>query len=335
VAIISSEASMQSPDDWQIPPQFQPDPNAFSYDLDRALDAVVSLRSRVPADAFTAETLGIERAGQGVAIRADGLIVTIGYLITEAEEVWLTTNRGRVVQGDVVAYDYASGFGLVQALAPLGVPELPLGGSSRLAPDSPAVVGGAGGRSHSLTTQIVARQEFAGYWEYLIDEAIFTTPAHPNWGGTALIGPRGDLVGIGSLQLQHQASGEGVVPLNMSVPIDLLKPILDDLLTLGRVNLPPRPWLGLYATELEGTGVMIIGLAGDAPAQRAGLRAGDIVHRVAGGKITSLADFYRAIWTLGPAGVDVPLSLEREGDLFDVSITSADRDRFIKPVRLH
>jgi S1-C subfamily serine protease len=326
---------MQSPDDWQIPLQFQPDPSAYSYDLDRALEAVVSLRARVPETAFTAETLGVDRAGQGVVIRGDGLIVTIGYLITEAEEVWLTTNAGRVVQGHVLAYDYGTGFGLVQALAPLNVKELPLGGSGRLTADTPVVVGGAGGRSHSLASRVVARQEFAGYWEYLLDEAIFTVPAHPNWGGTALIGPKGDLVGIGSLQLQHQAPGEQVVPLNMSVPIDLLKPILDDLLTLGRVNLPPRPWLGLYATELEGAGVMIIGLAGDAPAQRAGLRAGDIVHGVAGSSVTSLADFYRAIWALGPAGVDIPLSLEREGDRFDVSITSADRDRFIKPVRLH
>jgi S1-C subfamily serine protease len=326
---------MHSPDEWQIPPRFQPDPSALSYNLADALNAIVSLRARVPADAFTAQTLGTERAGQGVVIRDDGLVVTIGYLITEANEVWLTTNEGRAVQGHVLAYDYTSGFGLVQAFAPLGVPTLAFGDSRRLAPGDAVVVGGCGGLSHSLAGQVVARQEFAGYWEYLIDDAIFTAPAHPNWGGAALIGPRGDLVGIGSLQLQHQTPGRQVVPLNMSVPIDLLKPILDDLLTLGRVNQPPRPWLGLYATEVEGAGVMVIGLAGDAPAQRAGLRAGDVVHAVAGETVTSLADFYRAIWALGPAGGDVPLSLEREGDMFDVSITSADRDRFIRPIRLH
>ena len=179
---------MQSPDEWQIPPKFQPDPSALAYDLGSALGAVVSLRARVPADAFTAETLGMERAGQGVVIRADGLIVTIGYLITEAEEVWLKTNTGRTVQGHALAYDYESGFGLVQALAPLGGPILALGDSRRLAPGDPVVVGGSGGRSHSLAAQVVSRQEFAGYWEYLIDDAIFTAPAHPNWGGTALIG---------------------------------------------------------------------------------------------------------------------------------------------------
>jgi len=326
---------MESPDEWRIPPRFQPDPSTLSFDLDRTLDAVVGLRARIPADAFTAETLGTERAGHGIVIRDDGLVVTIGYLITEAEEIWLTTSEGRVVQAHAVAYDYASGFGLVQAVTSLGVSVLGLGDSRRLTPGDPVVVGAAGGRSHSLAAQIVARQEFAGYWEYLIDDALFTMPAHPNWGGTALIGPRGDLVGVGSLQLQHQTAGGRVVPLNMSVPIDLLKPLLDDILTLGRVNQPPRPWLGLYAAETEGTGVMIIGLAGDAPARRAGLRAGDVVHAVAGGAVASLADFYRAIWSLGHAGVDVPLTLEREGDMFDVSIRSADRDRFIRPSRLH
>lgn len=325
---------MQSPDEWEIPPEFQPDPRTLNYDLGAALAAVVSLRTRVPDDAFTAETLGTERAGQGVVIRDDGLVLTIGYLIAEAEEVWLTTNKGRVVQAHVLAYDYESGFGLVQALEPLGVPVLALGDSRRLSSGDPVVVAGSGGQHHAVSAQVVACQEFAGYWEYLIDSAIFTAPAHPNWGGTALIGPRGDLVGIGSLQLQHQASGGTVVPLNMSVPIDILKPILDDLLTLGRVKTQPRPWLGFYVAETEDDQITVIGLAGDAPAQRAGLRAGDQVHAVAGQVVTSLAEFYRAIWALGSAGVDVPLTLEREGDMFDVTLRSADRGRFMKTPRL-
>lgn len=325
---------MQSPDEWEIPPEFQPDPDALDYDLQRALESVVSLRARVADDAFTAEALGTDRAGQGVVIRSDGLVLTIGYLIAEAEEVWLTTGKGRTVEAHVIAYDYDSGFGLVQALGTLGAPALPLGDSHRLVPGDQVVMGGSGGRSHSLSAQVVACQEFAGYWEYMIDNAIFTVPAHPNWGGAAIIGPRGDLMGIGSLQLQHQASGGAVVPLNMSVPIDLLKPILDDLLTQGRVGRPAKPWLGFYASETQQDQITIIGLAGDAPAQRAGLRAGDNVHAVAGKAVTSLAEFYRAIWALGPAGVDVPLTVDREGDVFDVTITSADRARFMKSPRL-
>lgn len=326
---------MQWSDDWQIPPEFQPDPKVLAYDLKAALSSVVALRATVSDDAFTAETLGTERFGQGVVIRGDGLVLTIGYLITEAQEVWLTAQDGRVVPGHALAYDYGSGFGLVQALGTLDLPAMGLGDSRRVAPGDRVVVGGAGGRSRSLAAQVVARQEFAGYWEYLLEDAIFTAPAHPHWGGTALIGPKGDLLGIGSLQLQHQAAGGRIVPLNMMVPIDLLKPILDDLLTRGRVNKPSRPWLGLFAREDEGDRVVLVGLAGDGPARKAGLRADDVVHAVAGEAVTSLASFYRAIWGLGEAGVDVPLTVEREGDRFDLSITSADRDRFLRPSRLH
>jgi S1-C subfamily serine protease len=326
---------MPSPDEWRIPPEFQPDPGRLPYDLSAALGSIVALRARVPEDAYTAETLGTDRAGQGVVIRADGLVLTIGYLIMEAEEIWLTTWEGLSVPAHAIAYDYASGFGVVQALSPLNLPVLSLGDSRRAVPQQEVVVGGAGGRARSLTARIVAKQEFAGYWEYLLDEAIFTAPAHPNWGGTALIGPRGDLLGIGSLQLQHQAAGGRIVPLNMMVPIDLLKPILDDLLTHGQVSSPPRPWLGLYAHEDEDDRVIIIGLAGDGPARRAGLRAGDVIHAVASRPVPTLAGFYRTIWSLGQAGVDVPLTIEREGDRFDLTVTSADRTRFLKAARLH
>lgn len=326
---------MASPEEWRIPPEFQPDPDRVGYDLKAALGAVVSLRAHVPEDAYTAETLGTEREGQGVVIRADGLVLTVGYLITEASEVWLTTSTGRVVQGHALAYDFVSGFGLVQALGSLDAPVLSLGDSRRLEIGTNVVVAGAGGRPHSVAARVVARQEFAGYWEYLLDDAIFTAPAHPHWGGTALISPRGDLLGIGSLQLQHQAAGGRIVPLNMIVPIDHLKPILDDLLTLGRVNRPARPWLGFYAREDEGDQIVIIGLAGDGPARRAGLQVGDVVHAVAGEAVPALADLYRKVWSLGDAGVDVPLTLEREGDRFDVTVRSSDRARFLKAGRLH
>ncbi|WP_448206641.1 S1C family serine protease [Azospirillum sp. sgz302134] len=326
---------MNSSDDWRIPPEFQPDPEALAFDLDRALSAVVSLRATVPEDAYTAEVLGTERAGQGAVIREDGLVLTIGYLIVEAEDIWLTTNDGRAVQGHVVAYDHGSGFGLVQALSPLGTPALALGSSRHVEVGDSVVVGGAGGRARSLTARVVARQEFAGYWEYMIDDALFTLPAHPNWGGTALLGAGGELLGIGSLQLQYRAQGERMLPLNMSVPIDLLKPILDDLLTHGKVGGPSRPWLGLYATQDEQERVVLVGLAGDGPAQRAELRAGDVVRAVAGKPVGSLADFYRALWALGPAGVDVPMTLEREGDVFDLRVGSSDRERFLKGPKRH
>jgi S1-C subfamily serine protease len=325
---------MRSPDEWQIPHEFRPDPTRVAYDLEGALGSVLSLRAVIPADGFTAETLGTERAGQGVMIRAPDLVLTIGYLITEAEEVWLTTGEGRAVPAHALAYDFVTGFGLVQALAPLDLPALPLGDSRRLKIGESVVVGGAGGRRRSLAAQVVGRQSFAGYWEYLLDDAIFTAPAHPAWGGAALIGPHGQLLGIGSLQLQHEAPDGRVTPLNMFVPIDLLKPILDDLLTLGRVDRPSRPWLGLYAAEESGQ-VVVIGLAGHGPARQAGLAPGDVVRAAAGQTVGSLESFYRAVWSLGEAGVEVPLTVERDGELLNLRVVSADRMQFLKRSRLH
>ena len=224
---------MPSASEWKVPASVQPKPEDYAYDLDAALSAVVGVRAIIPGDAFTAETLGTERAGNGVLIRADGLVLTIGYLVTEAETIWLTLIDGRAVPGTVLAYDQATGFGLIQALARLDLPALPIGQSSAVSVGERVVVGGAGGRQKSVAARIVAKQEFAGYWEYVVDEAIFTAPSHPNWGGTALIGPRGELIGIGSLQLQEGREQGPPGDINMIVPIDLLKPIFDDLLTLG------------------------------------------------------------------------------------------------------
>lgn len=324
---------MASLGEWRITPARQPKPEDYRYDLDEALASVVGIRAVVPDDAFTAETLGSERAGSGVAIR-DGVVLTIGYLITEAEEIWMSLADGRTVPGHPLAYDQVTGFGLIQALGSLDVPVLPLGRSGSVAAGSPVVIGGAGGRRHSIASYIVGKQEFAGYWEYVLDEAIFAAPAHPFWGGTALIGPGGDLLGIGSLQVEQRTeAGEGA-HLNMLVPIDLLHPILDDLLTTGRANRPPRPWLGLFSTEMEGK-VFIVGLSTGAPAERAGLRPGDMIVSVAGDPVGDLAGFFRRVWALGPAGVEVPLTVQRENRSFEIRVTSGDREQFLKAPRMH
>src|SRR5215469_2378609 len=224
---------MPSVSNWKVPSSVQPKPEDYGYDLERALSCVVGLHATVPSDAFTAETLGTERAGNGVFIRGNGLVLTIGYLITEADTIWIALNDGRSVPGHVLGYDQESGFGLVQALAKLDVPSLEIGDSAAASIGERVVVAGVGGRQRSVAARVIAKQEFAGYWEYVLDEAIFTAPAHPNWGGTALIGGDGDLLGIGSLQVQQAREGGAVEPINMIVPIDLLKPILDDMLTLG------------------------------------------------------------------------------------------------------
>jgi S1-C subfamily serine protease len=323
---------MPSLTEWKVPPANQPRPGDYSFDLDRALASVVGLHSIIPTDAFSAETLGTERAGNGVLID-DGLVLTIGYLITEAETIWLHLGDGRVMPGHPLGVDSDSGFGLVQALGRLDIEPMPLGSSASTKIGDRVVVGGAGGRTRSVASQIAAKQEFAGYWEYLLDEAIFTHPAHPNWGGTGLISSRGELIGIGSLQLEREREGKAE-HVNMIVPIDLLKPALDDLRKFGRVNKPSRPWLGMFSTEIDNR-VVVVGIAGKGPAARAEIKTGDVILAVNGDKITSQTGFYRKLWSLGPAGVDVPLTVYREGVTFDVVLSSIDRTKLLKAPRMH
>jgi len=324
---------MSSSSDWEMPNTVQPKPENYSYDLEGALTALVGLRAIVPADAFTAETLGTERTGNGVLIR-DGVVLTIGYLITEAETIWLHLADGRAVPGHVLAYDQETGFGLVQALARLDLPSLPIGQSKTAKVGDPVVVAGAGGRKHSVVARIAAKQEFAGNWEYVLDEAIFTAPAHPFWGGTAMIGRAGELLGIGSLQVQQMRDSGTPEPLNMIVPIDILKPVLEDLLTMGRPNHPPRPWLGLNATEIDDK-VVVARVSAGGPARKANLRTGDVVVAVAGTEVSELAGFFRKVWSLGKSGVEVPLTVYRDGRTFEVRVTSGDRNRFLKGPSLH
>lgn len=320
--------------DWKVSPSVQPRPEDYGYDLDRALNSVMGLRATIPGDAFTAETLGTERAGNGVLIRENGVVLTIGYLITEAEQVWLHLNDGRTVPGHVLGYDQVSGFGLVQALGKLDLPALPLGDSSLAELEESVVVGGAGGRQRSVAARIVGKQEFAGYWEYVLDEAIFTAPSHPNWGGTALIGKGGDLLGIGSLQLERARDRGPNEHLNMIVPIEDLKPILDDMLKFGKPNRPARPWLGLYATEMEDK-IVVVGLANRGPAKKADIHTGDVLLAVDGRPVNELANMFRRVWSLGHAGVEVPLTIYRDGRTFDVRVKSSDRNRFLKGPSVH
>jgi S1-C subfamily serine protease len=319
--------------DWAFPAEMRPRPEDWRFDLDRALDAVVQLRAEIPDDAFTASILGTERAGNGVVIGESGLVLTIGYLVTEASVIWLTTNKGAVAGGTVLAYDQATGFGLVQPLGKLGVKPIERGTAASIRVGENVVVAGHGGRAHALKATVFAKREFAGYWEYVLDEALFTAPAHPQWGGSALIGADGKLAGVGSLLVQEKIDA-GTIQGNMLVPIDLLEPILDDMVKRGRVDRPPRPWLGMYTTE-AGERLVIAGLAPGGPAERAGARVGDAVLEVAGARPKSLADLWRKIWELGPSGAIVPLKLARNGKTTAVSITSADRSDFLKKPHLH
>jgi len=318
--------------DWAFPAELQPSASELRFDLERALDAVVMLRSEIPEDAFTASILGTERTGSAVVIRDDGLMLTIGYLITEAQSIWLTTNDGTVVAGHPLAYDAATGFGLVQPLGRLGAPALVRGAAASAKVGDEAIVIAHGGRAHALKARIIAKREFAGYWEYVLDEALFTTPPHPEWGGAALLDTHGQLLGIGSLLVQEALDGEPVQG-NMFVPVDLLAPILDDMLKFAGPARPPRPWLGMYTAEMEQR-LVVSGLARGGPAESAGVRLGDVVIEVAGEEVASLADLFRKVWRLGSAGVDVPLTVVRDRELSRLRVHSADRSDFLKKPQL-
>jgi S1-C subfamily serine protease len=323
---------MSEREQWSFPEELQPRPAELRFDLDAALDAVVMLRSEVPEDAFTAQILGTERAGSGVVI-GDGLVLTIGYLITEASTIWLTTNAGQVIGAHALGYDQPSGLGLVQALGRLDAPALARGTAATCGVGDGVIVAGHGGRAHALEARVFARREFAGYWEYVLDDALFTTPAHPLWGGAAVIGADGRLLGVGSLFVEEMV-GERKVEGNMAVPIDLLEPILDGLLRTGRGGRPPRPWLGLYATEHERR-LVVAGLAPGGPAANAGLRVGDTLAEVAGEPVAGLADLFRKVWHLGAAGVEVPLAVARNGKRVELRIASIDRANLLKKPQLH
>lgn len=306
----------------------QPHASDTAFDFEQALQAVVHLSVRIPEDAFTASVLGTAREGNGVVIGDDGLIVTIGYLITEADAIWITAGDGRVVPGHPLAYDFATGFGLVLPLQQLGLEPIALAGSTAVEADDDVFVIGSGGRAHALKAQVFARREFAGFWEYLLDEAIFTAPPHPEWSGAALLDSDGQLIGIGSLFVQ-EADGDEVRKGNMFVPTSLLTPILDGLVRTGRSPYPVPPWLGVYTSD-ENNRLVVGELAKGGPAERAGIRLGDTIVAVGDRNVVDLADFFRSMWRLGPAGTEIPLTLARGEKMLPVRVHSADRSDFLK-----
>lgn len=316
----------------EIPKSYQPDADRFGFDIPHVLRSVVGVRTEVPETAFTAQALGTERAGHGVVIDDRGIVLTIGYLVVEAETIWLLADDGGARPGHLLGYDPETGFGLVQALQPLNVPSIPLGSSADLIPGDDVIVAGAGGIQHALQARISARREFAGYWEYLLDDAIFTHPAHPLWGGAALIGEDGTLRGIGSLFVQQgeDKDTEG----NMLVPVDILKPILDNLVNSGQSGKPARPWLGAYTAEAEDK-VIVVGTWSGGPAEQAGIGTGDLILGVDGWAVSSMAHLFRKVWALGAAGVDVPLDIYRDGDVLNIVVTSGARGDYHTSPRLH
>ncbi len=304
------------------------DKDKAQKEADETLSAIVRVKTRIIKDARSAETLGLQRDGSGVLVR-DGYVLTIGYLVIEAESIEVSGADGKAVPATVAGYDHASGFGLLKLLAPFAGKPLPFGDASALAEREAAMIASHGGRDGVNLVYVVSRRPFTGSWEYLLDSAIFTYPAVMNWSGAALISAKGELLGIGSLIVNDSAGAGSQSPGNMFVPIDLVKPILEDLIAAGRRSGPARPWMGLNAEEMRGR-LIVARVSPDGPAARAGLKSGDIVIGVGGEEVNTLADLYRKVWARGAAGVEVPLKVLQGLEIRDVAVRSIDRLEYFK-----
>ncbi len=298
--------------------------------MQEAVRAVVGIAAQIPENARSARTLGTERQGSGIVIGSDGLVLTVGYLILEANRVVVTTATGDEVEAKVVAYDYDTGFGLLRANFSERIRAVELASAKSLKHGDTVYVASRIGDVDVTPATVVSRREFAGYWEYLLADAIFTTPQYPAFGGAPLLTPDGRLVGIGSLAVRN-AAGENVsMPGNMFIPIDHLPPVLGDLLALGRRSGKERVWLGIVSSEGENGEVAIGGVQPDSPASRAGLRRGDVIVKVEGQAISGQADLYRKLWAAGEKGPAIALTLKRDGATVEQKVQAMGRSAFFK-----
>ena len=294
-----------------------------------AANAVVGVKVKALANARSSRTLGDERIGSGVVIAPSGLVLTIGYLILEADDVQLVTSKGRTVPATVVAYDHATGFGLLRAVGALDVKPIRFGSSAQVAELDRLMIAAAGGEDAVSVATVVSRRRFAGYWEYLVDDAIFTSPARGDHSGAALINKEGELVGIGSLFVMDAMTPGERLPGNMFVPTDLLKPILDEMIATGRQKAAKRPWLGLSSLEEDGR-LKVLRVSEGGPADEAGIAPGDILLSMGGVKLDKLDEFYRRLWSSGAPGVEVTLRVLHGTDVREVHIRSIDRLDFVR-----
>lgn len=301
-----------------------------SAEGERLFGAVVKVRVRAVPGARTNASLGAEREGTGIVIGPDGLILTIGYLIVEADEVNVVDNHGRTLPAKVVGYDHPTGLGLLRTVVPANIAPVALGESGKLQDREPVMIINHGGRDDVGLAFVVSRRPFTGNWEYALDQAIFTSPPTLNWSGAALIGRDGRLLGVGSLIVRDAVTGESTLPGNMFVPIDVLKPVLQDLIKNGRRTGPARPWLGVNADEIQGR--LFVGrVSPEGPADLAGIAAGDIILGVGQDGVHSQSEFYAKVWNYGAAGTDIPLRILHDVNVREVKVHSIDRIDYFRP----
>jgi S1-C subfamily serine protease len=319
------EAATPKPSDPEVAAAKAEDP-----DTERFFQSIVKVQARAVPNARSSTSLGQEREGTGIVIGGDGLVLTIGYLIVEADQVNLVDQRGRTLPARVVGYDHATGFGLVRAVVPLDASPLPFGDSGKLSDREPVMIVNHAGAADVTLAFVVSKRPFTGNWEYLLEQAIFTSPPTLNWSGAALVSKDLKLVGVGSLIVREAATGEASLPGNMFVPIDALKPILADLVKTGRRAGVARPWLGVAADEVQGR-LVVSRVSPEGPGDRAGIAVGDIILGVGGDGVRTQAEFYRKVWGRGGAGADIPLRVLQGVDVKDLAVHSIDRIEYFRP----
>jgi serine protease Do len=296
-------------------------------ELRRLVGTVVEVRTVAVQGAETARALGERRSGSG-AILDPTTVLTIGYLLLEVDQVEVVTTSGKTIPGRVAAYDHQSGLGIVRTVLPLDGTILELGDSDAVSERTRVLTLGHG-EPEATELVVVSRKPFAGSWEYLVDRAIYTFPPVNNWSGAALMTGDGRLIGVGSLVVNDAASGGEPVPGNMFVPVNLIKPILSELIEKGRRSGPAQPWLGVNTEAVRGN-LMVSRVSRNGPADRAGLAPGDIIVSVGAARVGDQAEFYRQVWKTGPAGAEIPLRVLQAGEIREIRVRSIDRADFLR-----
>ncbi len=298
---------------------------SYNFDIHETVESIVPINTYIPENSFSAEMLGSERSGHGIIIDDDGLLLTVGYLITEADSIWITPKGREPVPGYIVGNDFESGLGLIKPMKPLNLPKIEFGTVTKLKKADKVVLANSTGLASLVESKIISIKEFAGRWEYLVDQAIYTAPALSNWAGSALIGLDGLLYGVGCLLIQDPEAEKEVSACNMFVPTDTIRPYISEIKTFGGRKRPPRPWLGMLVQE-EDEVLVITGIFTGCPADDAGLQLGDVITHVGDAPVYKLRELFAEIWQLGHSGVEVPLQLVRDGKEYKVEILSSDRE---------